>query len=159
MSLILVIFKFQCLLLIAVVIVNGRCLNWCNNRGYCNDDKCVCDPGFTTEDCSARLCPKAYEPLTLDLHPARRQLRLSVITGGAILPVEKTFSFSFSGSTVFFIANLEELDSNKCTMTLLGLKSVYSMSCIREMYDSSSGRYDFYFTAHNNSFFTSSNIY
>ena len=115
--------------------VHGRCLNWCNNRGFCSEDKCICDPGFTAEDCSSRLCPKAYEPLGLESKPERRQLRLTVEN----IRASSTISFSFSGSTVFLPADVEELGSSECTSILSALKSVHSVSCLRESFDASSG--------------------
>ena len=44
------------------------------STGYCD-----CKIGYGGEDCSLRLCPKAFDPLTIDQYPNRRTIRL--ITG------------------------------------------------------------------------------
>ena len=118
--------------------LRGKCLNWCSNRGTCHEDSCVCDPGFTSDDCSSRLCPKAFDPQLLSEKTSRRQLRLSMVSGSTVRS-DQTFSFSFSGSSVLLNANVQNLDDLACTSALLGLKSISSLYCVREFVDAASG--------------------
>lgn len=111
-----------------------------------NDDGgyCYCDMGYTGEDCSLKVCPSAFDPVSpilLAENPNRRQVRLetSVLSGkmsGAIF-------FTFGGATVPLNADATQLDSNQCTYLLSGLKSVSEVTCERELLDSNThtGRY------------------
>lgn len=33
------------------------CPNNCNNKGACVDGNCICDPGYTMNDCREKGCP------------------------------------------------------------------------------------------------------
>lgn len=123
------------------VVAQSKCLNWCNNRGYCQEEKCICDPGFTEDDCSARLCPKAFDPFRLEEKKGRRSITITLTTNNIIYPIEKLFTFSFSGSTAYLSADLEKFDSDACRLALRGLKSVENADCQRQEYNSNFGRY------------------
>ena len=65
----------------SIVMVNARCINWCNQRGICTspDESGICDCtiGYSNDDCSTKLCPKGYDPLTIDENPNRRMISLT----------------------------------------------------------------------------------
>lgn len=120
--------------------MNARCPNWCNQRGTCStqtggDGECICDNGFTGDDCSRRLCPMAYDPVSIDQFPSRRAIRLQTqVEEGALAGL---FQFSFAGSNVLLNADASELDDFYCTNSLvMGLKSVGEVTCQRESFDS-----------------------
>ncbi len=148
--------------------VNADCPNWCNNRGYCTspidgDQHCVCDPGFTTEDCSQRICPKAYDPIQKQTMMARRTVRLS--TGLLSGEMNGRFSFSFSGSSISLDANANRLSSDVCTGQFTQLRSASDVNCEREEYDEATGTGEYLITINeypimpheNNVFFHSGN--
>ena len=97
----------------------ARCINWCNQRGICTapDDSgtCDCKIGYGNEDCSAKLCPKGFDPLTIDDYPNRRTISLTTgATGGKL-----------SGQLVFWMGpeqvNLPiGISGGECT-SLLGM--------------------------------------
>lgn len=129
--------------------VSGECQNWCNNRGYCTspvdgEQHCICDPGFTGEDCSLRMCPKAYNPIQKEVLPNRRAIRLS--TGVLSGVLNGQFSFSFSGSAISLDANANTLGSAQCTAHFTQLGSAASVDCVREELDEATGTGEYIIT-------------
>jgi hypothetical protein len=103
----------------------------------------VCDYGYAGEDCSFKLCPMAFEPLSLPSRPNRRTVRLITgFEGGGSISGDQQdpylaglLEFSFGGFSVLLNADALELDSFACSGSLSsGLKAAVSeVSCIREI--------------------------
>lgn len=115
-------------------LVVARCPNWCNKHGICTSNTdagyCICENGFTGEDCGTFMCPKAYDPLTVDDRPNRRKIRLvtSLMEGNMYGQIE----FTFGKSTVKFNADSNLFSSEVCEQTLKQLNSVIGAKCVRE---------------------------
>ncbi len=120
-------------ILTIVSLVQSECPNWCSNHGYCtsssNDGFCICENGYTGDDCGTRICPKAFDPLTLEERTFRRTIRL--ITNLQTGTMYGKLAFSFGQSTVYFNPDANSFTSADCTQALKGLKSA-DASCIRQ---------------------------
>ena len=81
-------------------VVLSECPNWCNKRGYCTspglDGYCDCEVGYTGNDCSLRICPKSFDPLTIQFNERRRAIRLTTNLKSGVLLGKFTFSFANS---------------------------------------------------------------
>ena len=97
----------------------ARCINWCNQRGVCTapDDSgtCDCKIGYGNEDCSAKLCPKGFDPLTIDSNPRRRTISLT--TGALEGKLSGHLIFSMGPESVNLPIGIDE---GECT-SLLGM--------------------------------------
>ena len=124
---------FALLLLVLGPVVLARCPNWCNKHGYCTSPTeggyCICENGFTGEDCSIFMCPKSYDPLTLDDRPNRRKVKLvtNLLEGNMYGQME----FTFGRSSVLFNADANLMDDEVCTAKMRELNSVVGAQCER----------------------------
>lgn len=83
------------------------------------------------------ICPKHYDPATLDSMPNRRSVRLTTaLLKGTMLG---KYEFGFGLSSVFFNADANTFSSDECRSTLLGLKGVKDVLCERQAVDPISG--------------------
>lgn len=100
------------------------------------------------------ICPKSFDPLTIEENPSRRTIR--IVTGaegkynslyslcklsqGMALDgvLNGRFEFSFGPSSSFLNANANELSSEECSQVLSkNLKGVTSVNCTREEFNPS----------------------
>ena len=114
--------------------VLASCPNWCSKRGYCTspglDGYCDCEVGYTGSDCSLRICPKAYDTLTIKSNERRRTVRLKTnLKSGVLLG---KFTFAFANSFVELQANANMVNNQSCINALLGLKSISNVDCVLE---------------------------
>eukprot|EP01038_Epipyxis_sp_PR26KG_P008919 gene8919-12027_t len=137
----IVFYAFSFCLLSFVALIQARCLNWCNQRGVCSSPaeggNCICNMGFAGEDCSERLCPAAFEPLSLPNLINRRSVRLETGNLGGIM-IGK-LEFSFGGSSAFLDANANKVTDESCRNSLLKLKSISDIRCVRETFNEITG--------------------
>jgi hypothetical protein len=85
------------------IIIIFRCPNWCNQRGICTNPQeggyCDCNIGFTGDDCSKRVCPMSFEPLTLASIPLRRTVRLKTNVESGLMSGK--YEFTFAGKYIY----------------------------------------------------------
>ena len=123
------------LLLIWILVVIGwlqdityaRCINWCNQRGVCTapdeSGTCDCTIGYGNDDCSIKLCPKAYDPLTINDNMNRRTISLT--TGLTFGNMSGFLVFSMGPESINIPIGIR---GNECTM-LLGMTTI-SIPCL-----------------------------
>eukprot|EP01041_Mallomonas_annulata_P001065 gene1065-2084_t len=121
--------------------VAAKCPNWCSKHGVCtapNDlGYCICEHGYTGDDCSIQLCPKAYEPVSLEDRPNRRTILLTTKHDGGKMYGDLLFEF---GSTALKMkADASQYTSEQCTSDFKSFKPVSEVNCIRETYDADTG--------------------
>lgn len=117
-----------------LLLVSSRCHNWCNKHGYCSENTdagyCICENGFTGEDCSVFMCPKSYDPLTLNDRTNRRRLRIvTAVSEGSLYG---NFEFSFLRSSIKIPADANIFNSEYCTESFKNMNSAVNVQCIRE---------------------------
>lgn len=64
------------------------------------DSFCICEPGYTTDNCAVRICPKGDDPMTED----QRHRQITITTGAQEGTLGGNFDFTFMGHTVGFDA-------------------------------------------------------
>ena len=104
----------------------ARCINWCNQRGVCTapdeTGTCDCTIGYGNEDCSIKLCPKAYDPLTI--HDNMNRRTISLTTGLTYGNISGYLIFSMGPESINIPIGIT---GNECTM-LLGM-TIVSILC------------------------------
>lgn len=91
--------------------------------------RCICDPGFVGDGCMERLCPKAFDPITINNFPNRRSIRLTTgLVGGRL---EGSMSFSFSGAYITLNADGNYMNSEVCSSKFNDLSSFGKVECER----------------------------
>eukprot|EP01033_Poteriospumella_lacustris_P013143 gene13143-9411_t len=115
--------------------VEAVCPNWCNQRGICadphiNGGHCVCEYGFTGDDCAQRYCPMGFDPEQARSMTNRRTVRLETGHLGGVM--QGRLEFTFGGASVVLEADATVMDSALCTYILSGLKSIRQVTCERE---------------------------
>jgi hypothetical protein len=123
--------------------VYSKCPNWCNRRGTCtnpsleHDQYCICDIGYTGEDCTQKICPKAFDFQNIVNTSSFRTVKLT--TGITTGKLSGTFEIGFGHSKLKFNADANEVDDLNCKTQLLSWKGVSGVSCNRESVDPDSG--------------------
>ena len=82
-------------------------------------------------------CPAAFDPIGLEGKPNRRAVRLETGNMGGVMYGK--IEFGFAGSSVKLEANANKMDDSGCSSLLSKLKSVESISCVRETTNEESG--------------------
>ncbi len=122
------------LLLAGVHYSSSRCVNWCSKHGDCTspgeDGYCICEYGYSGDDCGIKLCPKAYDPVTIGSYDNRRTLSLELKVDDGILI--GYYEFSFYDTKVILPANANQFDSEECTRAIQSLPSIREARCVRE---------------------------
>ena len=122
------------LLLVGVRYASSRCVNWCSKHGDCTspgeDGYCICEFGYSGDDCGIKLCPKAYDPVTISAYGNRRTLSLETKVDDGILI--GYYEFLFYDTKVILPANANQFDSEECTRAIQSLPSIREARCVRE---------------------------
>lgn len=122
--------------------ISARCLNWCNKRGICTspasgEQHCVCEAGYSGEDCSQQICPKSFDPIGLEKLTNRRSILISTSVASGFF--EGYLEFTFGLSTISFDADARTMTNESCTAAFARMASVSSVSCGIRRVDQNSG--------------------
>lgn len=96
------------------------------------DSFCICEGGWTEENCSRRYCPKGDDPETSN----QGQREIIIRTGAKGGQLEGHFDFSFMGQSVGFDAIASEIS---LTNSLQALSTVETVSVTRTDHDTHGG--------------------
>ena len=114
----------------------SKCPNWCSSHGICTSPSeggyCICENGYSGDDCSTRYCPKSFDPLLLPTQTNRRKVKLTTsISEGHMYG---SLGFTFGRSTVQFNPDANEFTTEACNSALSYLTSATNVSCVRLSY-------------------------
>jgi len=83
------------------------------------------------------MCPKSFDPYTLDERKGRRQIRLTTAHQGG--KMYGSIIFDLGGSEIQLKANSNMLTTQQCTEDFKRLKTASEVSCTRETFDAEEG--------------------
>jgi len=121
----------------------GACPNWCNRHGTCSapslgeEQHCICNVGYTGEDCNSKICPKAFDYIANPNPSKFRTIGLKTSLAGG--KMSGTLEFKFGLSQISINANANELDGESCRDRLNQLGGIDEVGVQRSLLDESTG--------------------